>query len=310
MVAADVLLAQPPDLCIHDRAGLLEALAQPDRVALRQKAAQELLAELLDLRQVPRREAHDLVLRQALRRIDQHVVEEVPDFAGHVGPARARDLASPGDVLPVAVPLGVGLRLGVVVAALSRVLGAGHGVKRPEGGVDAGKLAEVGEAVKAARGEPAGGDPAVEGVAGLAFGDGERQERPRRNHGLGRLGTVFQVDAAVGALVGRDLVLQQDHRPATGALHLRGALRQGSFFAGVVAPVRLPVPHLDRGRRGFDRLLEAAVGTLKRAAGRVEVEARAAFLTWKLAARGRRAAQDGRPGRRRGWHTGPRKCGD
>lgn len=54
MIAADVLAAQGANVRVHDLAGKLETVFQPDRIAFRPKPAQEFRLKAFQRLQVPR----------------------------------------------------------------------------------------------------------------------------------------------------------------------------------------------------------------------------------------------------------------
>ncbi len=280
MVAADVLFDEGADLWGHDLLCGGEAVGEGDDVAFGFEAGEEFGFEGFEVVEVPGFEVGDVFIGERFGGADEDVVEEVVDFAGDVGPAGAADLAGLG----MAFGVGVGFGVPVVVAAVAGVGGVGHGVVGPEGDVDAGKLAEVGELAEVGGGEPAGGDPVVEGVDGLALRDFEGEERFGADHGLGGLSRgVFEVGGAEGAGLGLDVVFEEDGGATAGAAGFGGTAGDGTggvveFFEGGGVIV-----FFDGGGGGGDLFDVAAVGAVEGSGGGVEVEACAGSFAGEFA---------------------------
>ncbi len=128
-----------------------ETVGEGDDVAFGFEAGEVFGFETFEIFQVPGFEMADVFVGEGFGGADEDIVEEMIDLAGDVGPAGAADLAG----LHVAFGIGVGFGVPVIIAALAGVGGVGHGVVGPEGHVDAGELAEVGELSEVGGSEPA-----------------------------------------------------------------------------------------------------------------------------------------------------------
>jgi hypothetical protein len=216
----------------------------------------------------------------------------VAHLAGNRRPARLEHLPGLRLRLTLGVGDGVVLRFPVVVAALAGVVGVGHRVERPERNVDAVELTQVAHSLERIGREPEAADPARKRIDGIALGDLERQHAFGLDHRLGCLRLVLQMRAAVGTLVGGDLVLQHHHGAAARAGDLRRVIGEGAFCAIAVVQIGIEVVFLQIAVPALDHLLVAAVGTSQGVGRRVEIELGAALRTGKLPAR-RRGLGDG-----------------
>ncbi len=303
VIAADVLAAELADSCVHDLLGGVKTFIEGDNVAFGFEAGEEFRAKTFEVVEVPGFQRIDIVAREGFGSTDQDIVEEMIDLAGDVGPAGLRTLAG----LAVALGIGVGFGFPVIVAALAGVVGVGHRVVGPEGQVDAGELAEVGQLLEVIGGEPAGFDPGVEIVDGFAQGLFEGEQGFGADHGDGGgAGGVFEVGGAEGAFVGFDVVFEEDLCAAAGTADLGGAALDGAGVAlrGAEFGEGLGVVVFDDlGGAGGDLFDVAAVGAFEGPVGGIEVEACAAVFAGEFAAFG------GWIGDRWGLMLGDRRAG-
>jgi hypothetical protein len=282
MVTPDVLADESVDRRLHQGLRVLEPLPQPDRVPLRLEPAEELGLERLQLREWPGLEPLDEVWWDALGPAHQHVVEEVLDLTGNRIPADLGDRPGPGHRVPLGIPVGVRLGHVVVVASHRVVAGVRHRIVGPVRDVHAGEPAEVGDPLQLGRGEPQAVQPPVERLPRRPQVHLEWDERLGRDHRVGVLGLVLQVGAAVRAVLGNHLVLEQDDRPTPAAPDLgrpAGDGRPRPPVGPVQVLLEVPLDHLlIPAGAGHGRGV-AAVRALQRPAAGVELDLRPALRT-------------------------------